>query len=56
MFSFFKGQPPSAWRIKSVIEIGTPEINIYMKDFSFFGIFSKKALTTFLNWYTYQES
>ena len=30
---------------KLLVEIGTPEVDIYMKDFSFFMIFSKTAPT-----------
>ena len=32
---------------KLLVEIGTPEVDIYMKDFSFFVIFSKTAQTIF---------
>ena len=37
---------------KLLVEIGTPEVDIYMKDYLFFVIFPKKTLTIFF----YNES
>ena len=39
---------------KLLVEIGTREVAIYMKDFSFFAIFSNTDLKIFFNCCTYQ--
>ena len=48
---------PTLKGVQQAFKIGTMEVDIYMKDYSIFVIFSKKALTIFFfNLFSYQVS